>query len=68
MSDLKRLPEWLIPSAKALLELDANGSLVPHGIGGHARTIIAEFIALHDQPTPPIHYVGMSGEKIIDAQ
>ena len=43
----RRAPKWLIPSAKALLELDAKGVLVPHGIGGHARDIIAEFIALH---------------------
>jgi hypothetical protein len=27
-------------NAKALLELDASGSLVPHGIGGLARDII----------------------------
>lgn len=35
----------LITSAKALLELDAAGALVPHGIGGHARTIIGAFIS-----------------------
>lgn len=34
----------LIRSAQALLNLDANGALVPHGIGGHARTIIQAFI------------------------
>lgn len=42
-------PKWLIPSAKALLELDASGSLVPHGIGKHARDIITEFLALHEE-------------------
>lgn len=36
--------EELIQSAKALLELDASGTLVPHGIGGHARAIILAFI------------------------
>lgn len=34
----------LIASAKALLELDAAGAMYPHGIGGHARTIIEAFI------------------------
>lgn len=35
----------LIRSAQALLDLDAAGALVPHGIGGHARSIIESFIA-----------------------
>ncbi|MBU9525024.1 hypothetical protein [Burkholderia multivorans] len=30
----------LIRSIKALLELDASGVLRPHGIGGHARTLL----------------------------
>jgi hypothetical protein len=30
----------LIRSIKALLELDASGVLQPHGIGGHARTLL----------------------------
>lgn len=30
----------LLRCAAALLSLDASGSLVPHGIGGHARGII----------------------------
>ena len=34
-------------NAQALLDLDKDGALVPHGIGGHARTIITEFIAEH---------------------
>ena len=34
----------LIRNAQALLNLDADGALVPHGIGGHARTIIQAFI------------------------
>jgi hypothetical protein len=29
-----------IESCKALLELDAAGALVPHGIGGHARNCL----------------------------
>lgn len=31
----------LIESINALLELDAAGSLVPHGIGGHARQLLS---------------------------
>lgn len=34
----------LIRSAEALLNLDANGSLVPNGIGGHARTLLSAFV------------------------
>jgi hypothetical protein len=34
-----------IELANALLELDASGSLVPHGIGGHAREIITRLCA-----------------------
>lgn len=30
----------LIRSIEALLELDAKGVLRPHGIGGHARTLL----------------------------
>jgi hypothetical protein len=30
----------LVDSIKALLDLDASGSLVPHGVGGHARTML----------------------------
>ena len=41
------LPKWLLASAQALLDLDASNSLVPHGIGGHARGIIQEFIDAH---------------------
>lgn len=35
--------QWLA-SAEALLDLDAKGALVPHGIGGHARTLLEEAI------------------------
>jgi hypothetical protein len=31
----------LIRCIEALLSLDASGSLVPHGIGGHARTMLS---------------------------
>ena len=41
----------LILSAKALLDLDKKGALVPHGIGGHARGIISAFIARLPAPT-----------------
>jgi len=30
----------LLDCTKALLDLDAKGALVPHGIGGHARTLL----------------------------
>jgi hypothetical protein len=30
----------LISAIEALLDLDASGSLVPHGVGGHARTML----------------------------
>jgi hypothetical protein len=45
--DVEGLPSWLLGSAKALLELDANNSLVPHGIGNNAREIIQAFIDVH---------------------
>jgi hypothetical protein len=38
--------DQLIASGEALLDLDAKGALVPHGIGGHAREIIEGFIKL----------------------
>lgn len=48
------IPSGLIESAQALLDLDANNALVPHGIGGLARSIIERFIALSVSPTAPI--------------
>lgn len=30
----------LLESSKALLALDADGALVPHGLGGHGRTCL----------------------------
>ena len=46
----RRLPPWLLSSAKALLDLDAKGALYPSpkGIGGHARSIIEEFVKAHE--------------------
>ncbi len=44
----------LIECATALLELDAKGVLVPHGIGGHARTIIESFVSRASNPSPRI--------------
>lgn len=41
----------LVSSIKALLALDADGALVPHGIGGHARGLLeAAACRLADQP------------------
>ncbi|KVC45176.1 hypothetical protein [Burkholderia diffusa] len=31
----------LVRNIKALLELDAEGALVPHGVGGHARALLS---------------------------
>lgn len=44
--------EQLTASAQALLDLDARGALHPHGIGGHARSIIEGFLALAALPPP----------------
>lgn len=30
----------LLASSKALLDLDADGALVPHGLGGHGRSCL----------------------------
>lgn len=38
--------ESLRLTAQALLTIDAKGALVPHGIGGLARTVIEQFLAL----------------------
>lgn len=35
----------LVASIRALLDLDAAGVLVPHGIGGHARGLLASAAA-----------------------
>lgn len=45
----RKVPIGLINSAKALLEMDKNGVLVPHGIGMHARNIIEEFIKIYQK-------------------
>lgn len=38
-------PTELIKATEALLALDAKGALVPHGIGGHARTLLTEALS-----------------------
>lgn len=35
----------LLASSKALLALDADGALVPHGLGGHGRTCLEWCVA-----------------------
>lgn len=42
----------LVSNIKALLEMDAEGTLVPHGVGGHARGLLAA-AALRLQVEPP---------------
>ena len=49
----------LISNATALLEMDAEGCLVPHGIGGHARGLLQAFIVRLQacgaaQASPPV--------------
>lgn len=44
----------LVRSIEALLELDAEGALVPHGVGGHARALLsAAAIRLAAHPGQP---------------
>jgi len=40
VSDFKGKDDLLIQSIDSLLAMDAKGILVPHGIGGHARTLL----------------------------
>jgi predicted esterase len=46
----------LIESINALLELDASGSLVPHGVGGHARQLLSAAAArlVEREPMQPL--------------
>jgi hypothetical protein len=37
--------DHLIDSARALLDLDAEDALIPHGIGGHARNLLTSLCA-----------------------
>lgn len=46
--------QQLIACINALLDLDAAGALIPHGIGGHARSLLAACAArLNSQPAIP---------------
>lgn len=42
--------EHLRASIKALIEMEDDGVLVPHGIGGHARALLAS--SYHRLPKP----------------
>jgi hypothetical protein len=45
----------LIRCIEALLNLDAKGALVPHGIGGHARTLLeAAAVRLGAEPVAEV--------------
>lgn len=59
-------------NAQALLDLDKDGALVPHGIGGHARSIITEFIAEHGRLTARIaeleKALAESSERVVHYQ
>lgn len=53
VSDFKGKDELLIQSIDSLLEMDAKGILVPHGIGGHARTLLrAAKASILSRPAP----------------
>lgn len=47
----------LVRSIKALLELDAKGALVPHGIGGHARSLLSAAASRLVQPAASVEPV-----------
>ncbi|WP_128094039.1 hypothetical protein [Brucella pituitosa] len=50
----------LISLIDALLELDAKGALVPHGIGGHARTLLQRCKdELNTRPAPAATDTGL---------
>ncbi|MDS1142429.1 hypothetical protein RE432_18500 [Pusillimonas sp. SM2304] len=53
----------LVRSIKALLELDAKGALVPHGIGGHTRGLLSAAASRLGQPAQPAHTLGGSREE-----
>jgi hypothetical protein len=42
----------LVLSIKALIELNDEGALVPHGLGGHARGLLSDAAARLSSPTP----------------
>lgn len=45
----------LVHCIEALISLSDKGALVPHGIGGHARTLLsAAAVRLSDQPRPSV--------------
>ena len=57
----------LVRSIDALLSLDASGSLFPHGLGGHARTLLTSAAArlitrAEGRPSPE----GEEGSTVID--
>jgi len=43
----------LVSNIRALLDLDAKGALVPHGVGGHARALLSAAAARLGQPAQP---------------
>ncbi|WP_201319994.1 hypothetical protein [Burkholderia sp. E168m30] len=58
----------LVRSIEALLELDAEGALVPHGVGGHARALLsAAAIRLAAHPGQPEPRAEVTDEDIITA-
>lgn len=48
-------PAVLVSNIEALLALDAARALVPHGIGGHARSLLKSAAALLQSPALPDH-------------
>lgn len=68
VSDFKGKDDLLIQSIDALLDMDAKGILVPHGIGGHARTLLLAAKAAIEQAarTVPEGYVVVPVEPTSD--
>ena len=58
VSDFKGKDGLLIQSIDSLLEMDAKGILVPHGIGGHARTLLRAAKAAIEQAARTVPVVG----------
>lgn len=62
--DFRGSTEQLIASITALIKLDSAGALVPHGIGGHARKLLAAAAVRLAAPTAQPEIPAVSRESI----
>ena len=61
--------QQLISQAEALLALDERGVLVPHGIGGHARSIITALVReLSAAKSEPVAVKALPSDIVLDLQ